>query len=239
MNVLKLNISGRYGHYGRPEGSVVNQTYRIPPKTALKGMFAAILGLERDSYYGDMSNFKVSVVPDNIRTETMGILTLSTDSHIKTVNGLSTVTPDKTKKNRQLTPYEFLVNPSYTIYVTVDDPYYSHLQEFLSEGKSVYTPTLGLSECLASIDYKGEIKLDETDVPEVDSAVPENAGDKIQADGSLSYERMASGFELDGNGRYPSGFINVVVPEDAEHIIFNPNEDTTIYSDGNTNILFY
>lgn len=238
MNVLKLNLSGRYGHYGRPEGSVVNQTYRLPPRTALKGMFAAILGLERDSYYDDI-DMQVSVIPKNIRTKTMGILTLSTDSHVQNVNGLKTVTPEKSKEKRQISPHEFLVDPEYTIYIDLNEPYFSDLDDFLSSGKSVYTPTLGLSECLASIDYKGIVELEQSKSKKIDSAVPESAGDKIHSDGPMSYERMARGFELDSNGRYPSGFVNVIVPERNNRLVFDPHEDTTVYSDEDKNLLFY
>lgn len=238
MNVLKLRLSGRYGHYGRPEGSVVNQTYKIPTKTALKGMFAAILGLDRDSYYEDI-DLQVSVIPENIRTKTMGILTLSTDSHIQDIKGIKTVNPEKTKENRQISPYEFLVDPEYTIYIYMNEPYFSDLEEFIKSGKSVYTPTLGLSECLASIEYMGTVNLDKSQSKEVDSVVPEDAGNGIHSDGTMSYERMASGFQLDSNGRYPSDFINVIVPEDDNTLVINPHENTTIYSDETKNILFY
>jgi CRISPR-associated protein Cas5h len=72
--------------------------------------------------------------------------------------------------------YEMLVNPAYRFDVWLDDDEaYSRLRERLETGRSEYVPSLGLSECLATVQYHGEFDVSSVNEDEpiaVDSAVP-------------------------------------------------------------------
>lgn len=48
---LSLTVHGPWGHFRRVDGNVVKATYRLPPRTTVAGLLAAIAGYERDGYY--------------------------------------------------------------------------------------------------------------------------------------------------------------------------------------------
>jgi len=70
------------GHFKRVGRSVTKQTYRIPPRTTVAGMLAAIVGSDRDSYYdvfgADTSAIAITPLFD-IRTVNVPTTGLGTD----------------------------------------------------------------------------------------------------------------------------------------------------------------
>ena len=48
---LSFTVRGDFGHFRRVDGTVVRQTYKLPPRTTVAGLLSAVAGLERDSYY--------------------------------------------------------------------------------------------------------------------------------------------------------------------------------------------
>lgn len=176
---LVFTVRGDWGHFRRIDGNVVKQTYRVIPRTTVAGLCAAMLGLPRDSYYELFSpgSSAVAIEPCSpLRTMNMPVNALSTSSsEIKSVGHwswpitASLVRP--TVKNRQQHNYEVLVDPAYRIYIWLeDDEAYTELYEALSTGKSVYTPSLGLSEYLATVQFDGEVDISHTSADEIDDA---------------------------------------------------------------------
>ena len=51
MEVLSLDIEGKFAHFRKFHGNNTAMSYTIPPRTTIIGMLAAILGLSKDSYY--------------------------------------------------------------------------------------------------------------------------------------------------------------------------------------------
>ena len=50
MEVIKFDISGRFGHFQRAEtGGTSAPSYPVPPRTAILGVIGAIIGLQKDS----------------------------------------------------------------------------------------------------------------------------------------------------------------------------------------------
>lgn len=218
---LSLTIRADWGHFRRVDRTVTKQTYRLPPRTTVAGMLAAIVGARRDSYYEtfgpDVS--AVAIEPlGPIRTVTEPMLGLSTnpDEHFKSAGGTGQKTvqvryPDSTL-NRQLHSYELLVDPAYRIDIAVEDEtFYRALADRLDTRTTYYPLSMGLSEYLAWIEPHGdgEFTVDsrEEELVEVDSAVPSGAESVVPREGVRTHvERMPSFMEADEDGRRTTGF---------------------------------
>lgn len=216
---LSFTIEGQWGHFKKVSGNVVKESYMIMPRTTIAGMIAAMLGLERDSYYHffQEENSAIAIEPQRpLRTQNFPINSLATDkSDLNTVspNGVSLKIkyPDATSPRKQHI-YEMLVKPSYRIDIWVkDEEIYNRLKTRLEQGTSHYTPTLGLSELIARIEYHGEYtpkKADENGVVEVDSAIPnDDISDIIPEAGSTHRtEKSPSIMEADDGSRITTEF---------------------------------
>ncbi|QLH77558.1 type I-B CRISPR-associated protein Cas5 [Halosimplex rubrum] len=190
---LSLTVEGPWGHFRRVDGNTIKATYRLPPRTTVAGLLAAVAGYERDGYYDvfdrDRSGIAVQpVASGDDASETASIprtmnlpensLTTSNEG-MKAVNARGKVSvryPDP-QADRQRVNYEVLVEPAYRLDVWLaDDAAYDRLHDRLADGRSEYVPSLGLSEFLASVTFHGEFspeQLSESDDPvAVESALP-------------------------------------------------------------------
>lgn len=195
---LSLTVSGPWGHFRRVDGNTVKATYRLPPRTTVAGLLAAVAGYDRDSYYGvfDRERSGIAIQPVSRerpsttdgtapipRTMNLPANNLTTSSEgMKTVNSRGKVSvryPDP-QADRQRVNYEVLVDPAYRIDVWLaDDDAYDRLHERLASGCSEYVPSLGLSEYLARMTFHGEfepVPVFESDAIAVDSALPDPTG---------------------------------------------------------------
>jgi len=128
------------GHFKRVGRSVTKQTYRIPPRTTVAGMLAAIVGSDRDSYYdvfgADTSAIAITPLFD-IRTVNVPTTGLGTDPKqavTKTAGSRRSyaLTYQDTEGDRQIHAYELLTDPVYRIDVAVEDEaYYEKLERRL------------------------------------------------------------------------------------------------------------
>ena len=197
---LSLTVSGPWGHFRRVDGNTVKATYRLPPRTTVAGLLAAIAGYERNGYYEvfDRDRSGIAIQPvggraagcgaereSAIRTMNLPENSLTTSNEgMKTVNSRGKVSirypnPDA---DRQRTNYEVLVNPAYRFDVRLaDETAYERLHDRLADGRSEYVPSLGLSEFLASVTFHGEFALTPASDGDgksvaVDSALPAPEG---------------------------------------------------------------
>lgn len=224
---LSLTVSGAWGHFRRVDGNTVKATYRLPPRTTVAGLLAAIVGRDRDDYYETFTREEsgVAVQPTNrLRTINLPENSLTTASEgMKSVNARGKVTiryPDP-DTDRQRSNYEVLVNPAYRIDVWMtDDAFYESLRDRLAAGESYYTPSLGLSEHLAEIEYHGEFtarRVDADGAVAVDSAVPDPDGVVPNSEVSFGTERSPGYMEQTSGpgeftGRRTTGFLTQAYP---------------------------
>lgn len=217
---LSLTIRSDWGHFRRIDRTVTKQTYRLPPRTTVAGMLAAIAGVNRDGYYDvfapGVSAVAVTPIRD-IRTLTTPMLGLGTHPGETMTDaggtGQKTVKvkyPDSTD-NRQIHSYELLVNPAYRIDVAVEDErFYSVLKHRLESGTSYYPLSMGLSEYLAWIEDAEETTVEPVEgdpTVEVASAVPDGVDDIIPTPGiNYDVERMPTFMQSDDYGRKTTGF---------------------------------
>jgi len=239
---LSFTVQAEWGHFRRVEGNIVKQSYRLMPRTTVAGMLAAVLGIGRNEYY-DLFGEDTSAIAiepcGELRMMNIPINTLSTakaniemhPSHGHARIGL----PDPTDL-RQQHNYEMLADPKYRIDCWIDDDEaYSELHHQLSEGKSHYPPSLGLSECLASISYNGEHTVKETTTPnpEIDSAVVEIVDDIVlEPETPVRTERSPGFMRADGNGRITTGFISYGYSPHGESLTVRDGDACTV--DGRT-----
>lgn len=224
---LSFTVRGPWGHFRRIEGNIVKQTYRIIPRTTVAGLLAAVLGIERDSYYElfrpDTSAVAIEPVQP-LRTLNMPMNTLSTAGEdLTSLNprGKISVKLPNPEKPRQQHNYEVLVDPAYRLDIALDDTaVYQELRETLEAGKSHYVPSLGLSEHLAEIDYHGEFDVEEgtsNGVVEVDSAVPDAVDDIVPApETRCQIEESPAFMTTDKSGRTTTAFTTYAYNPDAE-----------------------
>ena len=119
---LSFTVRSTWGHFKRVGRSVTKQTYRIPPRTTVAGMLAAIVGAERDSYYDifgeDTSAIAITPMADlrTINIPTVGVgtdpgqdVTTTAGNYYSEYN----LTYQDTENDRQLHAYEVLADPAY------------------------------------------------------------------------------------------------------------------------------
>jgi len=228
---FSFTVQGPWGHFRRIEGNIVKQTYRIIPRTTVAGLLAAVLGMDRDSYYElfGPNTSAVAIEPVRpIRTLNMPMNTLSTaDANLQSLNGrgkLSVKLPDPTAL-RQQHNYEVLVEPAYRIDVALaDEKQYTELRSMLADGKSHYVPSLGLSEHLAELRFHGEFKVKPDPTPKdtpvtVDSAVPNAVDDVVLEPGSrCQVEESPAFMARDSGGRTTTGFTTYAYDPGADSL---------------------
>lgn len=245
---IGFTITSGYAHFRKVGNNSAKPTYRIPPRTTLAGLLAGVLGYDRDTYYHlfQRDNSAVSVVPlNNPHTVSISTTTVNTkaDEAIKYIppdvhwtKGVEALTPASyVELDRQRDPYEMLVNPEYRVYVSLAaEDVESELFERLSESRYYYSPSLGLSECLAEIDDVRRHPLTEVDgtTVEIDSTVYETGGSTVLPEPEVTVRRERSPLYMeatDGGGRRTTAFGNVtysVDPDSTLSIRKQPAYDT-------------
>lgn len=226
---LSFEIRGPWAHFRRVEGNIVKQTYLIPPRTTVAGIVAAMLGLNRDSYYDAFGpeSSRVAIEPtEELRTMNVPQNTLSTaKEHLKTIpsRGNARISlPDPTEL-RQQHNYELLVDPAYRIDLQLaDEDLFDHLRNRLETGTSHYPPSLGLSEHLAEVKFLGSFEVQELE-PEtvrVDSAVV-NATDDVQVESGkrIRVERSPGYMTANEGGRTTTDFLSVAYSPVGESLL--------------------
>jgi len=243
---LSFTVSGPWGHFRRIEGNIVKQTYRVIPRTTVAGLIAAMLGIERDGYYDLFAPGEslVAIEPTSeLRTMKLPMNTLSTaDEHLASLNprGKLSVKLPNPSKPRQQHNYEVLVEPAYRIDVWLaDDERYGQLRSLLESGESYYVPSLGLSECLATVEYHGEFPIEkdpQSDTIAIDSTVPE-AVDAIVPTPETRYqvEQTPAFMESDDSGRTTRAFVSYAYNPDGGSLTVT---DVATYSVDDRTVVF-
>lgn len=214
---LSFTVGGEWAHFRRVEGNIVKQTYRLMPRTTIAGMLAGVLGIGRNQYY-DLFKKSVSAVAiepvSTLRTMNVPENTLSTakaNIQMQPSRGHARIGLPDPNHLRQQHNYEMLVDPEYRIDCWLEDEEtYTELRRRLDAGESYYPPSLGLSECLATITYEGEHEIESNDTsdPEVDSAVVEKVDSVVlDPENPVRTERSPGFMRAEDGGRITTEFV--------------------------------
>lgn len=148
IKLIAFDIWGDYGYFRRGYTSTSTITYPFPSRTTIAGLVSGMLGLEKDSYH-EIFNENNSKIGLRILNPVKKI-----NINLNYINTKENLVLSAIKSNpRVQVQAEFLKDVKYRIYVSLnDDNLMQDLFTNLKEHKSVYTPCLGISECIA--DFK-------------------------------------------------------------------------------------
>ena len=157
IKLLIFDVWSDYAHYKKAEATTSPLTHTIPTGTALKGLIAAILGFKRDSYY---LRFEEARMRFGVRIlNPVKKITLN-QNILNTKDGKGFFLWDRKENPRSPTPYQYLKDVKYRIYVSIESQeIYNKLKQLLKEHKCVYTPYLGISEMIANFCFVGETEV--------------------------------------------------------------------------------
>lgn len=159
QNVLVFDIWGDYGHFRKFYTTSSPLTFSIPPRTSLCGLLGAIVGLGKDKYLNYFSKKDAQIalrLLNPIKKTRLGINLINTKG-----NHWILVRKSGHEPRTQIRT-EFIKDAKFRVYVFhADENIYKTLKENLSQHKSFYTPSLGLSELLCNFSYLGEIGVTE------------------------------------------------------------------------------
>ena len=244
MKLLVFDLHGGFAYFKSPEGSRSNYSFPFPPKTALVGLMAGIMGEVRNAYWENPSYRDMKIGVQILKTpRTMGIKMnywrSKTTVNVKKVGNF--ILPGSDAKSRGYTTqvkFDFLQNVEYRIYVSCEQELWDKLSKRIKERRYVFPPYLGHANLLAEIEFVGVVDAEEITEGDFVSTVPVSALDKehplseLYSTGVFEiYPSVPAGYSvavsanLDGRTFYssvPLRFETVVVPKGRIHAAIIP-----------------
>jgi len=181
MQVLSLRWSAKYGHFLRAEANINALSYPIPPRTAILGLLAAILGFEKDTLPSRLDKTQIAIggeIPQRfwhrvkLRKDPPTALPMTIKTGQKGSGGAN--------EKVALILQEWLWQPNFLVHIAMPENQacFSELCNRVAEKRWHFSPCMGLSELFADIEFigcaqaksihKGQIK--------ISSIFPQTAG---------------------------------------------------------------
>ncbi|MBO8159472.1 type I-B CRISPR-associated protein Cas5b [Thermosyntropha sp.] len=164
MQVIIFDLTGCFAHFRKIYTNSSSLSYSLPPRTTVAGIIAAILGLERDSYYEILSSQNLDIAVGKINptrklVQSLNYMKITTSKHFVYPDGHTQI------------PFEIICGDPeirYRIYARLaDKTLYHDLQKRLIDRRCVFPPYLGAAPFAAHIEYIGEGELKGVDTPEI------------------------------------------------------------------------
>ena len=236
IRTIVFDISGPYGHFRKPYAPASPVTYSFPPPPTVLGIIGAILGLRKDEYHEALG----------WKTSRIGIRLLKPARIYRTaINLLNTKSADKYfrprgENARIQIPYEFLKDPAFRIYAAnLPETQADALSAALAAGQSAYTPSLGLAQCLAEVNFVADtVAMAAPDAQTSVSVIPLEQGMKIKYEPGRRYERVRVPAVM-APDRVVHKYQEVVVALDADQGRPVSVKGTTLYKVDNETIAFF
>lgn len=160
MKAVKFTLRGKTAFFKNPEvNSYYYFTFGNIHKPALLGIFGAILGYHGyesqfdtyPEYYEKLKGIQVAIIPNQIH----GCF----DKKVQRFNN-SVGYASQEQGGNLIVKEQWLENPSWTIFVLIEDDESKKLSEYLLQKKAIYTPYLGKNDHLATIENVSIVDLD-------------------------------------------------------------------------------
>ena len=233
MRTIVFEIQGQIGHFRKPYAPVSPVTYPFPPPPTVMGIVGAICGYGKDEYAEKIGWDKARIA-------------VSLLSPVKRFRAGLNVVNTKGNKYFRLTgesprtqiPYEFLKDPAYRIYLAnANDESMDKLCDLLKNNKTVYTPSLGLAQCLAMVSLCGEMEARDVSSEEIEisSVVPKEQAHEIYYEPGRRYTRFRIPEKMRPDRRVER-YGEVVVDEGANKIKV---ETSRAFKVGENHVLFF
>ena len=233
--LLVFDIWGDYGYFRQGFTSTSTITYPFPSRTSITGLISAILGLEKDSYH-DIFNEENSKIGLRILNP---IKKMNINLNYINTKGNKFLLSDISENPRVQVQAEFLKDVKYRIYISLKDTQLlNELFELIKNHKSVYTPCLGISECIAdfSLAYDDLLDLNKMSGENIDiNSVILKDNYKLVIEPNKKYGITKSpGFM--NSERVVSKFLEFYYEENGNTIQIESGE---YYSVGDENVILY
>lgn len=243
--VLIFDIKGYAAHFRKFYTNSSSLSYSIPPRTTISGIIAAILGLERDTYYDDFNveNADIAIRKNNKTRkilQSLNYMKITTNKHFES------------PKDHTQIPFEIILAEegfiSYRIYFSSDnEKLMDDLEKCLVDKKYYYPPSLGAIPFNSNIEYigkvRGNIKNDQKVF--ISSVIPISKindrgieiGDIDEKQVILVKERMTRDFK---NNREIKSVESYIYDENTNKLPINLNQEyiNLKYNDTDENIIF-
>ncbi|MFX0134167.1 MAG: type I-B CRISPR-associated protein Cas5b [Candidatus Hodarchaeota archaeon] len=233
MKCLIFDIWGTYGHFRKAYTTTSPLTYSIPTRTALSGLIAAILGLERDSYYEllntENSLFAVRII-NPIKKIRLNLNIIKTD--------IGFFLQDISGSPRAPTPYELIKDPHYRIYCWLkDEEAYKKLEVNLKQHLCTFTLYFGISELIANFAYIDalDMALKEAIKPEFIHSVVIKDGLEVIVEENKRYASEIIPIEMDSQ-RKVLKYSNIIYETSGKPLLIKEGK---FYEVGNENVAFF
>ncbi len=178
MKLLIFDIIGKFAHFRKYYSNSSALSFGAPPRTTICGMVAAILGMEKDSYYSIMNleKCKIAVSCKNPIRKTIHKLNYL---YIKSVNDLNASYGNPTQVPFEVVsaPYLGRKNIKYRIFFShKDESLFHEFQNRLKNHENKFSLSLGAANFTAYYKFIDELEpiiLDEKNIL-ISSLVPIN-----------------------------------------------------------------
>lgn len=229
MKTLCFKLYGDLAHFKPYYTTSSPTTFLSMPPTAVFGLLGAILGLERNNneYYKRLRDAGTRVGVGSLkrfRKISFGINLINTKGNYWV--------PTNKNSNGPRTPtrYEYIVNPEYLIFISMEDKILlNELAMRVYNHAPCYSLCLGLSELIADFRFLFYKESQEISRPEnhmeMSSAVPLNiltSSDAIAVIAGLSYakERYVKSFM---ENRVPADYVDVILSVNGTKPLLKPD----------------
>lgn len=159
MNVLSFRWFAKYGHFLRAEANTSALTYPVPPRTAVLGMLAAVLGLEKDRLPEVLQNAHIALTfPKGIPQRFTHRVKLRKDPPTAlawTIKKTQKIDKETAPEKATLNLQEWLWKPDFQVHIALPEQpeLFSELVERIKNCRWHFCPCMGLSELLAEIEF--------------------------------------------------------------------------------------
>lgn len=163
MRVISFKVWGDYAHFRRHFTTSSPLTHSIPPPSALRGLVGALLGLPRKNYpeilSPEKSRFGIRLLTP-VKKIRLGMNLMDTKDGSWALLDLERLRP-LVKKDGHGMPRlhtqvrtEFLKDPAFEIFFHhTDSKLMDEVTDRLQEHRTVFTPYLGITECIANFEF--------------------------------------------------------------------------------------
>lgn len=158
---LIIDIKSKFASFRKVDSNSSSLTYHFPPRPTIMGIFAAILGLEKDSYYETFKDSKIAIkILSPGRTifqsvNNIKILNRSQLNFLEYKNDLvHTIIPTEL-----LVPMDFHKNLEFRIYFSGVDKLFQDILKTLEKDETAYPISLGYANMLSKVKLIGRTNL--------------------------------------------------------------------------------
>jgi len=234
VRTIVFDIYGNYAHFRKFYAPVSPVTYPFPPPPTVLGIIGAICGYKKNEYADIIGWNKIKIA----------IQLLSAVKKYRTgINLINTKTADKYFRPQGATPriqipYEFLKDAKYRIYIAdASSEAMDSLLSNLKTNRPVFTPSLGLAQCIANLEFVGDFAAQPMGKGEykIVTVVPQKKADNVSFREGCIYERLRIPVRMDKN-RIVHSYEEIIVEENANPIIAKTKK---AYSVNNEPVLFF